>query len=820
MSEQQRRIKPLDVNVVNKIAAGEIIISPVNALKELLENSIDAGATMIDILVKDGGIKLLQISDNGCGINKDDLPILCERFTTSKLTHFEDLESISTYGFRGEALASISHIAKVTVTTKTKEDKCAWKVSFMEGRMLADPVPIAGKDGTVILVEDLFYNIPSRLRALRSPNDEYNKILDVLGKYSIHCQGIGFTCKKFGSSTLSLTIKPNLSISDRIRCIYGNSVVSKLIKFEIKDDIQELNIDKVEAQITDLNYLSKKSTPPIFFINNRLVTCEPLRRSLQQVYQLYLPKGNKPFIYLDLLIRSDTVDVNVHPTKKEVRFLNQDEIIEKISTHLQQTLIQLDSSRTFKTSTLLTGSQTLRTSSSTTTTPLSSQRKTRKLYDKSYDNDTFISLPSQKKIFNKNSFASGKVKKYDHNLIRTDSNQSKITTFLKSSQFMNEIPPVTNKVSAHLQSTENATENDMNTITENNRLTFTESTTEAFDNECTKANHDDESHTDINGKENPDHISDKIVNDDDIEVTKIENDSSRINSSFTMDMNGDQKIRYTISPKKRVDVNLTSIKELREAVDESTHRELTTVFANLSYVGLVDEERRIAAIQHDLKLFLVDYGSISRELFYQIGLTDFSNFGKINLCSNNSSDLILMNILNLLNDVKLDVKETIISKLWEMREMMDEYFSISITCDSNEYSPDAIRINSLPLLLKGYNPPLSKLPYFIYRLGTKVNWQEEKPCFHDIIYQIALFYIPEIIPKSNILQDTEHLTTDDEVQNEKNIELIKKKEQMMSILEHILFPCIKRRLLAPRKLLKDVVEIANLPGLYKVFERC
>lgn len=819
MSEQQRRIKPLDVSVVNKIAAGEIIISPVNALKELLENSIDAGATMIDVLVKDGGIKVLQISDNGCGIHKSDLPILCERFTTSKLTQFEDLESISTYGFRGEALASISHIAKVTVTTKTKEDKCAWKVSFMEGRMLSDPVPIAGKDGTVILVEDLFYNIPSRLRALRSLNDEYNKILDVLGKYSIHCQGIGFTCKKFGTSTLSLTVKPNLSTSDRIRCIYGNSVVSNLIPFEIKDDIQELNINKVEGQMTDLNYLSKKSTPPIFFINNRLVTCEPLRRSLQQVYQLYLPKGNKPFIYLSLLIQPDTVDVNVHPTKKEVRFLNQDEIIEKISSHLQQELIKLDSSRTFKTSTLLTGSQKNGISS----TPFSnipsslSQRKTQRLLDESGDNH-FLSLSSQNKVFNRYDSAVAKVKRYDHNLIRTDSNQSKITTFLKSNQYMSEALPINNKISDKPQLTQNSTENGTVTIDENNQLSFTESVTKVCNNENNEAIYHDKSYTETKNIENLDKDLEKNKNAE-TEITKIE-DSSRINSSFAMDVNNNQKSKYTISPKKRVDVNLTSIKELREAVDDSTHRELTTVFANLSYIGLVDEERRIAAIQHDLKLFLVDYGSVSHELFYQIGLTDFSNFGKISLDSKNKSDLVLMNILNVFNDVEPTVKENIILKLWEMREMMDEYFSISITCDNSEYSPDAVRINSLPLLLKGYDPPLGKLPYLIYRLGTKVNWQEEKPCFNDIIHQIALFYIPEIIPKSRTLKETEIMATNKEIQNEQDIELVKRKEEMVSTLEHVLFPCIKRRLLAPRKLLKDVVEIANLPGLYKVFERC
>jgi DNA mismatch repair protein MLH1 len=157
--EAPRRIKPLDKDVVNKIAAGEIIVAPMHALKELLENAVDAGSTSIEVLVRDGGLKLLQITDNGHGIEREDLPILCERFTTSKLKAFEDLSSIGTYGFRGEALASISHIAHLRVTTKTAGSSCAWQAHYAGGKLTPgkpgqspDPKPCAGRPGTQITV--------------------------------------------------------------------------------------------------------------------------------------------------------------------------------------------------------------------------------------------------------------------------------------------------------------------------------------------------------------------------------------------------------------------------------------------------------------------------------------------------------------------------------------------------------------------------------------------------------------------------------------------------------------------------------------------
>ncbi|KAK6363500.1 DNA mismatch repair protein [Orbilia blumenaviensis] len=353
-----RRIKALSQTVVNKIAAGEIIVAPVHALKELLENAVDAGSTSVEVVVKDGGLKMLQITDNGSGINKDDLGILCERFTTSKLKTFEDLASIGTYGFRGEALASISHIAHLSVTTRTKDSDCAWRAVYSDGTLIppkpggsAEPKAVAGRQGTQITVEDLFYNVPSRRRAFRNMNEEYSKVLDMVGKYAIHCDGIAFSCKKHGESSMGIAIQSTAKTIDRVRQIYGNAVANELVPFEVED--QKLGF-KAKGLITNANYSIKKTTM-LLFINHRCVESTAIRKSLEQMYTAFLPKGGHPYIYLTVDIEPHRVDVNVHPTKREVNFLHEDEIIEKISDTMLETLAAVDTSRSFMTQTVLPG---------------------------------------------------------------------------------------------------------------------------------------------------------------------------------------------------------------------------------------------------------------------------------------------------------------------------------------------------------------------------------------------------------------------------------------------------------------------------------
>ncbi|CAI5759555.1 unnamed protein product [Candida verbasci] len=396
-----KRIQKLDESVINKIAAGEIIIQPANALKEMLENSIDAGATNIEIMVKDGGLKLLQITDNGHGINLQDLPLLCERFATSKLTNFDDLSKIQTYGFRGEALASISHISRLSVITKTKDSKLAYKAFYLNGQLCnsnfkiggkIDPKPVAGKDGTQIIVEDLFYNLPNRIKGLRSKSEEFSKILDIVGKYAIHTQHAGFTCKKHGDPLQQLNTRPNLPLKERIRIVYGASIANELLEFINNEKGHDLGLLQMSGCITNANYNNKKKMTPIIFINNRLVSCDPLKRAVNSIFQLFLPKGSNPFFYVSLQIKSENLDVNIHPTKREVRFLNEDEIIEIVVDKIHEILSNVDTSRKFKTQSII----------------------------------------SQKRINDEEQQPVVKKYRQENKLVRVDSKQAKINAFLES----------------------------------------------------------------------------------------------------------------------------------------------------------------------------------------------------------------------------------------------------------------------------------------------------------------------------------------------------------------------------------------------------
>jgi DNA mismatch repair protein MLH1 len=259
------------------------------------------------------------------------------------------LSNIATYGFRGEALASISHVARLSILTKTRESKCGFKAEYSDGKMKGSPKPMAANQGTTISVEDLFFNVPNRLAALRSSVEEFNKISEVMTRYAVHNAGVGFTLKKAGETSVTVKTQSSNSILDNIRLLYGPSVAKELIEFEFENERYKV---KSSGYISNVNYSVRKMVF-LLFINHRLVESTAIKKSIESVYAAYLPKGMSPFVYLSLEIHPNNVDVNVHPTKHEVFFLNQDSIIEKFQSALEQKLLNSNASRTFYTERLL-----------------------------------------------------------------------------------------------------------------------------------------------------------------------------------------------------------------------------------------------------------------------------------------------------------------------------------------------------------------------------------------------------------------------------------------------------------------------------------
>uniref|UniRef100_A0A8B9ZKH2 DNA mismatch repair protein MLH1 n=1 Tax=Anas platyrhynchos TaxID=8839 RepID=A0A8B9ZKH2_ANAPL len=731
-------IRRLDEAVVNRIAAGEVIQRPANAIKEMIENCLDAKSTNIQVVVKEGGLKLIQVQDNGCGIRKEDLNVVCERFTTSKLQKFEDLSSISTYGFRGEALASISHVAHVTVTTKTADAKCAYRASYSDGKIKAPPKPCAGNQGTQIMVEDLFYNINTRRKALKNPSEEYAKILEVVGRYAIHNSGISFSVKKQGDTVSDVRTLTNASTVDNIRSIFGNAVSRELIEVGCEDANLAF---KMKGYITNANYSVKKSVF-LLFINHRLVESTALRKAIETVYAAYLPKSMHPFLYLSLEIAPKNVDVNVHPTKHEVHFLHEDSILERVQQHIESKLLGSNSSRMYFTQTLLPGAEC---SSSEVV--------------KSAANPSAATKGSSDKI-------------YAHQMVRTDSREQKLDAFLQHMNNplstgpaevtvgVNAAPPVG---PARLQDAEmeDAKSTSSGKIEYNSFLFLY----------CRKRPRED---TDI----------------------EMEKDVSR------------KEMTAACTPKRRI-INLTSVLTLQEEISSRAHESLQEMLRDHSFVGCVSPQW--ALVQYQTKLYLLNTTKLSQELFYQILIYDFANFGVLRLSE--AAPLYELAMLALEDPEsgwteedgpKEGLAEYIVEFLKKKAEMLKDYFSLEIDKEGN--------LIGLPLLIDNYIPLLEGLPMFILRLATEVNWDEEKECFESLSKELSLFYS---IRKQYLIEEAT-LTLS---QNEESDSV---SPPWKWTVEHVVYKAFRTYLLPPKHFTDDgnILQLANLPDLYKVFERC
>ncbi|MCF0228083.1 MAG: DNA mismatch repair endonuclease MutL [Parasporobacterium sp.] len=315
-------IKLLDKNTIDKIAAGEVIDRPASIVKELVENSIDAGSSAVSVEIKDGGKSLIRITDNGSGIAADQIGIAFLRHSTSKINDASDLSFISTLGFRGEALSSIAAVSRTELCTKT-EDSLTGVIYKINGGTEESVCEAGLPEGTTIIVRDLFYNTPARLKFLKSDQTEAGYILDTVQRIALSRPDISFKFTSNGSVRLSTS--GNGILKDTIYSVFGRDITANLLEINDGNDILRVEGFTGKPEIARGNRSFE-----FFYINGRYIKDRIIQKALEDAYTGYQMKGTFPFAVLNIIIEPELIDVNVHPSKMEIRFFNNETVFESI----------------------------------------------------------------------------------------------------------------------------------------------------------------------------------------------------------------------------------------------------------------------------------------------------------------------------------------------------------------------------------------------------------------------------------------------------------------------------------------------------------
>ena len=309
------KINVLSFEIANLIAAGEVVERPASVLKELIENSIDAGATSITAEIKRGGVAMIRVTDNGCGIDKEDLPIALQRHATSKISSKEDLGKIMTLGFRGEALAAISSVCEMTILTKTRESDVGYMLTAEAGRVV-DLSEVYTSEGTTVVVNNLFYNVPARRKFLKKDATEAMNVVALVERVALSRPDISIQMLVDGEEKFNTSGDGNLF--NTIHAIYGKAFSSKLIKV-----LGEANGLKVYGYIGRSDNVKKNRNLMNFFINGRYVKSLTAQAAIEKAYTSYIAPEAFPTCVLMLDVNPAFIDVNVHPAKLEVKFADE-----------------------------------------------------------------------------------------------------------------------------------------------------------------------------------------------------------------------------------------------------------------------------------------------------------------------------------------------------------------------------------------------------------------------------------------------------------------------------------------------------------------
>ena len=323
-------INLLDNETINKIAAGEVIENPKSIVKELVENSIDAGADEITIEIKNGGKSFIRVTDNGKGIEKDQVENAFKRHCTSKISSSDDLNSLFTLGFRGEALASIAAVSKVEVITRTNDDIYGIKMTIEGGKIISKE-DIGCPVGTTITVTDLFYNVPARKKFLKSDISESSNINEIVVSLALSKENISF--KYINNNNVAYRTPKTNNLLNTISSLYEKDLYNSLLKIDYKSDIISIT-----GYTTNLNYYRGNRKQQIVFVNGRVIKHRRMSYFIEEAYNTLLPKNKYPACFIKIEIAPALVDVNVHPAKTEVRFQNEEMVLNEIKNAVYSAL--------------------------------------------------------------------------------------------------------------------------------------------------------------------------------------------------------------------------------------------------------------------------------------------------------------------------------------------------------------------------------------------------------------------------------------------------------------------------------------------------
>ncbi|KAI7904432.1 uncharacterized protein BX663DRAFT_485247 [Cokeromyces recurvatus] len=722
-------IKRLNQDVINKMAAGEIIQNPYNAVKELIENSLDAGAKQIQITLSLGGLESIKVKDDGHGIKLEDMPLVCTRYATSKLNQYHDLQKLTTFGFRGEALASLSYISKVKIITNINDQSCAYEASYKDGTMMNEIIkPCAGNKGTIIIVQNLFENMPLRNKMLMSPNKEYQHVMDCVQKYSIHYFHIGFTL--FNNNINGILKYPAKNHIESIQHIYGSDISShlKLIEYEDDNCFFKLYFNDLTDNASMLQ--EKKGKPiSILFVNDKLVENSRIENKIKQVYMTISNKQYTStslffFFYLTLTVYPTHVDINIHPTKNQVYLLNEDKIIDAISKVLHDSLYE----------TFLCNKRKQQQQEKEEDSNKIPEEATIKYYFKPllpHNNKNQVVVSPD--IYNNNESSTSSNSIVDTPLsssytVEEPFLQQKESDFMLNNYFHKEEEEKENEAGIIVKRSKiNDDVCYLPTIYKNRSISINDPLSSSFlynDLAITES---------YSGS--PILMKKKNQYREPSNTTKVMTGKTMANTQYqkklrTLFEGGTLKGDHKVSNNEDGSLieDLHSIHLLQQEIKNSENKKLSKLFLGYTTLGFIHDF--ILLVMFKNKYYLINYPLISEEFFYQLIVNQFIQFEKLKL----SEPISIQECLLLVTKANTAVMAT--NHLFAHKDLLDAYFKMQITMDDKE----TVQLDSLPMLLQDYTPSLDKLPFFLLRISTEVNWENELECLDALIREFAFLY--------------------------------------------------------------------------------